>query len=65
MTKQVNSHEELRKYFKNSKAVFMTGSDQVWGPVSTGTYDSAYFLDFVPKGNKKIAFASSFGKSKI
>ena len=65
MTKQVNSHEELRKYFKNSKAVFMTGSDQVWGPVSTGTYDSAYFLDFVPKGNKKIAFASSFGKAKF
>ena len=43
----------------------MTGSDQVWGPVSTGTYDSAYFLDFVPKGNKKIAFASSFGKAKF
>lgn len=65
MTKECNSHKELKNYFKNSNAVFMTGSDQVWGPVSTGTYDSAYFLDFVPENCKKIAFSSSFGKAKF
>ena len=37
----------------------MTGSDQVWGPVSTGVYDSAYFLSYVPDRLKKIAYASS------
>ena len=29
--------------------IFMTGSDQVWGPTINGTYDEAYFLSFVYK----------------
>ncbi len=41
--------------------VYMTGSDQVWGPVADGTYDSAYCLSFTEK--KKISFAASFGHS--
>ncbi len=43
---------------------FMTGSDQVWGPMVNGKYDPAYFLDFVKNG-KKIAYAASFGKAKL
>lgn len=42
--------------------VFMTGSDQVWGPLLNGNFDSAYFLSFVSE-KPKIAFASSFGKT--
>lgn len=42
--------------------VFMTGSDQVWGPILNGKFDKAYFLSFVST-KPKIAFASSFGKS--
>ncbi|WP_028235566.1 polysaccharide pyruvyl transferase family protein [Pseudobutyrivibrio sp. MD2005] len=38
--------------------VFITGSDQVWH----GDWP-AYFLDFVPNGIKKIAYAASTGKS--
>ena len=38
--------------------IYMTGSDQVWGPVSTGVYDSAYFLSYVPDQLKKIAEVS-------
>lgn len=45
--------------------VFMTGSDQVWGLTEDGNYDSAYFLDFVEQGSKKVAYAASFGKSDI
>lgn len=45
--------------------VFMTGSDQVWGPVSSGDYDPAYLLSFVPKGVRRIAFAASFGNGKL
>ena len=45
--------------------IFATGSDQVWGPVLTGPYDPNYFLDFVKDGNKKIAYAASFGKTKF
>lgn len=42
--------------------VFMTGSDQVWGPTITGKYDEAYFLSFV-RDAPKIAFAASFGRT--
>lgn len=43
--------------------IFMTGSDQVWGPIMNGRYDSAYFLSFVGAGAKKVSYASSFGRT--
>lgn len=43
--------------------IFMTGSDQVWGPVANGNYDEVYFLSFVENKMKKIAYAASFGKT--
>lgn len=45
--------------------VYMTGSDQVWGPTANGSYDTAYFLSFAPLKSKKIAFAASMGKMDI
>lgn len=44
--------------------VYMTGSDQVWNP---GVYTSLrpYFLDFAPKGCRRISYAASFGVSDI
>lgn len=41
---------------------FMTGSDQVWGPMVNGKFDSSYFLSFVKIG-RKVAYAASFGKA--
>lgn len=59
-----SDEDELKKIYQNAKEnVFLTGSDQVWGPISTGVYDPAYFLAFAPKGSRKLAFASSFGKT--
>ncbi|MCR5430306.1 MAG: polysaccharide pyruvyl transferase family protein [Eubacterium sp.] len=43
--------------------IYMTGSDQVWGPVANGTYDDSYCLSFA-KG-KKVAFAASFGHTEM
>ncbi len=43
--------------------IFVTGSDQVWGPVGADKIDPAYFLDFT-KG-KKFALAASFGREKL
>lgn len=61
LTKRCTTSEDL----KNLQAdVFMTGSDQVWGPTINGTYDAAYFLDFVT-GNKKVAYAASFGRTEF
>ena len=44
--------------------VYLTGSDQVWNP---GIYTSIapYFLDFAPKGCRRVAYAASFGVSQI
>lgn len=44
--------------------VFMTGSDQVWGPTLNGKYDEAYFLSFV-RNTKKTAYAASFGRTEF
>ncbi|MDD6276802.1 MAG: polysaccharide pyruvyl transferase family protein [Clostridia bacterium] len=45
--------------------VYMTGSDQVWGPVGSGILDEAYCLSFADKSKKKISYAASFGKSEL
>lgn len=42
--------------------VYMTGSDQVWGPVENGSFDSSYCLSFAGDDVKKIAYAASFGR---
>ncbi|MGI6241714.1 MAG: polysaccharide pyruvyl transferase family protein [Candidatus Omnitrophota bacterium] len=60
-TQRYSSIDDLKKIQAD---VFMTGSDQVWGPMVNGEYDSAYFLTFVGKG-KKVAYAASFGKTKM
>ena len=62
MTPRCSSHQDLKKLEAD---VFMTGSDQVWGPTVDGRYDSAYFLQFVESHTPKLAYAASFGKTKF
>ena len=62
MTSRCSSHVDLKKI---SADAFITGSDQVWGPMMNGVYDSAYFLQFVGKDARKLAYAASFGKTKF
>lgn len=62
MTSRCSSHVDLEKI---SADAFLTGSDQVWGPMMNGAYDSAYFLQFVDKNSRKLAYAASFGKTKF
>lgn len=45
--------------------VYVTGSDQVWGPTASGEYDPTYLLAFAPEGARKVAFAASFGKGDL
>ncbi|MDE5977513.1 MAG: polysaccharide pyruvyl transferase family protein [Turicibacter sp.] len=42
--------------------VFITGSDQVWA-CDLNNYDDSYFLSFVDKNHRKIAYAASFGRT--
>lgn len=44
--------------------IYMTGSDQVWNPTQPYCLEP-YFLTFVPKGKKKISYASSIGVTKL
>lgn len=62
MTSRCSSHVDLKKI---SADAFITGSDQVWGSMMNGVYDSAYFLQFVGKDSRKLAYAASFGKTKF
>lgn len=62
MTRRCSSHEDLQRLKADA---FLTGSDQVWGPMMNGKYDSAYFLQFVSKGTPRLAYSASFGKTKF
>lgn len=65
-------YENIRKINLNSPSdkkiilskynTFVVGSDQVWNP---GYLESTYLLDFVPKGYRKISYASSIGVNTI
>lgn len=61
MTDRINGIEELARLKADA---FITGSDQVWGPLYNGKYDPAYFLSFVKDG-KRLAYAASFGKAQF
>ena len=63
-TKLYADLEQLQKD-KPVADIYMTGSDQVWGPVMDGTFDSAYCLSFTADNDKRIAFAASFGRTKF
>lgn len=45
--------------------LYITGSDQSWGPTFCGEYDSTYFLSFTQDSDRRLAFAASFGRTKF
>lgn len=61
LTTRYSSLEELNDNLPDAD-VYVTGSNQVWGPVMAGEYDWAYLLSFVPDGLRKVSYAASFGK---
>lgn len=64
LTKPYHSIEQLQKD-KPEADIYMTGSDQVWGPISNGTYDESYILSFCDEKDKKISYAASFGHTNM
>lgn len=45
--------------------IYMTGSDQVWGPTEDGSYDDSYCLSFTKVADKRISYAASFGHANM
>ncbi|MFV0590660.1 MAG: polysaccharide pyruvyl transferase family protein [Draconibacterium sp.] len=62
-SREFRSIGELYGY-KHKYDVFISGSDQVWNPATFSSL-KPYLLDFAPKGKKRIAYAASFGVSKV
>lgn len=60
MTSLYSSSDDLKKN-PPCADIYVTGSDQVWGPVENGEYDDSYCLAFT--NAKKIAYAGSFGRA--
>lgn len=60
--KQTKRFANIQELSQLTADIFMTGSDQVWGPTLNGKHDEAYFLSFVKEG-KKVAYAASFGRT--
>lgn len=46
-------------------SIFITGSDQLWNPLYFGRDMEFFTQSFVSDDNKKIAYATSFGKSEL
>ncbi len=62
--KLTERYKTINELSNLSADIFMTGSDQVWGPTLNGKYDKAYFLSFVIN-SKKVAYAASFGRTEF
>ena len=64
VTRRYRSDEELRQDPPEAD-VYITGSDQVWGPIGTDAYDPAFFLNFSEEKSRRISYAASFGKTEF
>ena len=60
LSKKIKIKEELKE-LNNEFNIFIVGSDQVWRSGTSNIAGKAFYLDFVNKLNKKIAYAASFG----
>lgn len=58
------SEDEFEKLPIDSD-IYCTGSDQTWNNEWYGHILKSFFLTFVPKGVKKISYASSFGRLSL
>lgn len=64
LTERYHTLEQLSNNIPSAD-VYMTGSDQVWGPTENGSYDSSYCLSFTKDTDKRIAYAASFGHTEM
>lgn len=62
ISKEYYGYKQLKNGIKQYDAVLL-GSDQVWNPLNFGSH--YYTLEFVPDEMPKIAYAPSFGVSRI
>lgn len=64
LTRRYHSNDEL-KVNPPQADVYIAGSDQIWNTILPNGKDPAFYLDFVPEGNKRIAYAASFATTDV
>lgn len=62
LSKRYTAIDEMKKDANNYK-YFISGSDQVWSPISAN-FDEFYFLPFA-EDNQKFSYAASIGSGKL
>lgn len=62
LTKEYNTLNENISELDNYD-LYITGSDQVWGPIALSEYDRNYFWDFLSSDHKIMSFSASFGNT--
>lgn len=62
--KKYTSNEELKNDPPYAD-VYICGSDQIWNSKFNNGKDPAFYLDFVPKGKIRAAYAASFATESI
>ena len=59
-----HSFDEIRRNPPEAD-VYICGSDQIWNVLYDAGKDPTFFLEFVPKGHKKVSYAASFSYLNI
>lgn len=62
--KLYRNNEELKACLPIADA-FICGSDQIWNSFFENGKDPAFYLNFVPEGKRKIAYAASFAIDEL
>lgn len=62
-TKEYKSGDQLRSETLDYD-IYICGSDQIWNP-HCQDFETAYYLDFVDKKQKKISYAPSLGRTEF
>lgn len=62
LSKTYHDSDEMKKDRQNY-SYFISGSDQVWSPISAG-FDEFYFLPFA-EDRQKLSYAASIGSTKL
>ena len=63
-SKRYQSNEELKANPPKAD-VYIAGSDQIWNTLFQNGRDAAFYLDFAPKGTKRVAYAASFATKDV
>lgn len=64
LSRRYTDYKELKNNCPQAD-IYMTGSDQVWGPTENGIYDPTYCLEFTSEEAKRISYAASFGRTTM